>query len=258
MHAHLFIPCLVEDCQPETAEAVVEVLERLGVEVRHPSGQTCCGQLAYKTGDVASARLLARRYLDIFAAPGPVVCPSGSCVKMVRTYPELFAAGSEEHGRAVELAERTFEFCEFVADRTCLKGQPSQAPELDKLGLHLKVRACYHGSCQMQGQGVDAPRRLLAAIRGLTLLEAERPERCCGFGGVFSLQFTAVSEVLVEDKCREILATEPEIIVSAEPSCLMNVSGHMARLGQRLPALHVAQVLAAALKKETPAWRRKA
>ncbi len=247
MHAHLFIPCLVEDCQPETAEAVVEVLERLGVEVRHPAGQTCCGQLAYKTGDVKNARLLAQRYLDIFAAPGPVVCPSGSCVKMVRTYPELFEPGTHEHARAVDLAARTFEFCEFLAG----------LPGLETLGLHLKVRACYHGSCQMQGDGVDAPRRLLAAIRGLELVEAERAERCCGFGGVFSLQFTAVSEALVEDKCREILATEPEILVSAEPSCLMNISGHMARLGRRLPALHVAQVLAAALKKETPAWRAK-
>lgn len=249
MHAYLFIPCLVEDCQPETAEAVVEVLERLGVEVRHPAGQTCCGQLAYKTGDTANARALALRYLDIFSGEGPVVCPSGSCVKMVRTYPELFAPGTPEHARAVDLAARTFEFCEFVAGL----GQPG----LDKLGLHLKARACYHGSCQMQGEGVDAPRRLLAAIRGLTLVEAERAERCCGFGGVFSLQFSGVSEALVEDKCDEILATEPEILVSAEPSCLMNISGHLARLGRPLPALHVAQVLAAALKKEAPAWRRK-
>lgn len=246
MHAHLFIPCLVEDCQPETAEAVVEVLERLGVQVRHPAGQTCCGQLAYKTGDVNNARLLAARYLDLFAQPGPVVCPSGSCVKMVRTYPELFAPGTPDHARAVDLAGRTFEFCEFVAG----------LPGVGTLNAHLKVRACYHGSCQM-GPNADAPRKLLSAVRGLALLEAERAERCCGFGGVFSLQFTAVSEVLVEDKCREILALEPEILVSAEPSCLMNLSGHLARLGQRIPALHVAQVLAAGLKKEVPAWRRK-
>lgn len=246
MHAHLFIPCLVEDCQPETAEAVVEVLERLGVEVRHPAGQTCCGQLAYKTGDAGNARRLALRYLDIFAEPGPVVCPSGSCVKMVRTYPELFAPGTPDHARAVDLAGRTFEFCEFVAG---LAGA-------GLLNAHLKARACYHGSCQM-GANADAPRRLLGSVRGLVLLEAERAERCCGFGGIFSLQFTAVSEALVEDKCREILALEPEILVSAEPSCLMNLSGHLARLGQRIPALHVAQVLAASLKKETPAWRQK-
>jgi L-lactate dehydrogenase complex protein LldE len=250
MHAHLFIPCLVEDCQPEAAEAVVEVLERLGVEVRHPAGQTCCGQLAYKTGDIANARALALRYLDIFAGEGPVVCPSGSCVKMVRTYPELFAPGTEQRARAEALAARTFEFCEFVVG----------LPGLNPLGLRLKARACYHGSCQMPreaGPGSDAPRRLLGLVRGLELVEAERAERCCGFGGVFSLQFSAVSEALVEDKCREILATEPELLVSAEPSCLMNISGHLARLGRPLPALHVAQVLAAALKKEAPAWRRK-
>jgi len=232
---------------------MVTVLERLGVAVRHPAGQTCCGQLAYKTGDLKNARALALRYLDVFARPGPVVCPSGSCVKMVRTYPELFTPGTSEHARALDLAGRTFEFCEFVA------AQPGAA----QLGAHLKVRACYHGSCQMTGghaddapKGADdAPRQLLRAVRGLTLLEAERADRCCGFGGIFSLQFTAVSEALVEDKCREILAQEPEILVSAEPSCLMNISGHLARLGRPLPALHVAQVLAAGLGKAVPPWR---
>jgi len=248
MQAHLFIPCLVEDCHPEAAEAVVEVLEHLNIEVHHPAGQTCCGQLAYKTGDLKNARVLAARYLDIFAAPGPVVCPSGSCVKMVRTYPELFAPGTDEHARALDLAARTFEFCEFVAG----------LPGADQLGAHLKTRACYHGSCQLQGQtddGAEAPRKLLRGVRGLTLVEADRADRCCGFGGIFSLQFTAVSNALVEDKCREILALEPDILVSAEPSCLMNISGHLARLGKPLPALHVAQVLAAGLKKETPPWK---
>ena len=243
MHAHLFIPCLVEDCQPEAATAVAEVLEFLGVEVRHPAGQTCCGQLAYKTGDVKNARLLAARYLDIFAAPGPVVCPSGSCVKMVRTYPELFPPGTPQHARALDLAARTFEFCEFVAAQ----------PGAQRWQARLNVRACYHGSCQL-GDHADAPRQLLGSIAGLTLVEAERADRCCGFGGIFSLQFTAVSEALAEDKCTEILAQEPEILVCAEPSCLMNLSGYLARLGRPLPSLHVAQVLAAALKKETPAW----
>ena len=211
----------------------------------YPTGQTCCGQLAYKTGDIDNARRLAARYLDIFAEPGPVVCPSGSCVKMVRSYPELFVPGSVEHARALDLAARTFEFCEFVASQP---GQPF-------LTARLNVRACYHGSCQLQGDHAEAPRQLLRSILGLTLLEAERPDRCCGFGGVFSLQFSGVSEALLEDKCREILATDPEILVSAEPSCLMNISGYLARQGTPLPALHVAQVVASGLKKETRPWK---
>lgn len=237
--AHLFVPCLVEDCQPEIAEAVVAVLEHLGVSTVLPPGQTCCGQLAYKTGDVASARALALRYLDIFAAPGPVVCPSGSCVKMIHTYPSLFTPGSPEHARAVELSARTYEFCQFVVD---------ELGRVD-LGAEYHARVCYHGSCQVdRALGITvAPRALLSAVRGLELVEAERPDRCCGFGGVFSLQFSSVSEALVEDKVREILDTGAAFVASAEPSCLMNIGGALSRMGRAVPAVHVAQVLAAGL-----------
>lgn len=240
--AQLFIPCLVEDCQPEIGEAVVAVLEHLGVEPILPPGQTCCGQLAYKAGDLAGARALALRYLDVFSAPEPVVCPSGSCVKMLRTYPELFAPGSPEHARAVELSGRSFEFCQFVVEGL---------GRVD-LGARLSGRACYHGSCQVdRALGSPGPARaLLAAVAGLTLVEAERPDRCCGFGGLFALQFPGVSESLLEDKAHEILATGAEMLVSAEPSCLMNIGGYLARLPRAqgpLPALHVAQVLARGL-----------
>lgn len=252
MHAQLFIPCLVEDCLPEMAEAAQLVLERLDVSAAHPAGQTCCGQMAYKTGDLPNARKLALRYLDVFAAPGPVVCLSGSCVKMVKAYPALFDPGTDEHRRAVELAGRSFEFCAFIAAHADL------LERLGRLGPHLKLRACLHASCQLEkheNPAQDPVRRLLALVRGLTLLEPERPGRCCGFGGLFSLQFTAVSEALAEDKCREILAVEPDVLVSAEPSCLMNIDGSLARQGRPLPALHVAQVLAAAITEGKPAWK---
>ncbi len=234
MRIQLMIPCLVEDCLPEIGLAVVSVLERLGVGVDHPQGQTCCGQLAWKTGDVKNARALALRSLDLFAAPTPVVCPSGSCTKMLRTYPELFQPGSSGHARALDLAGRSFEFCEFLAG---LPGAPD-------FGAVLTARAALHRSCQLNGS--EAPWRLLDAVRGLTLLEPERPDRCCGFGGLFSLQFPGVSESLLEDKAHELLALDADILVSAEPSCLLNISGYLARLGRLAGpgrALHVAQVL---------------
>jgi L-lactate dehydrogenase complex protein LldE len=238
MRIKLMIPCLVEDCLPEIGLAAVSVLERLGVTVDHPRGQTCCGQMAYKAGDRANARALALRVLDLFAGSEAVVCPSGSCAKMLRTYPELFEPGAPDHARALDLAGRVFEFCEFVMT---LPGAPD-------FGGELKIRAALHRSCQLDGS--EAPQRLLSAVRGLTLLEPERPERCCGFGGLFSLQFPAVSESLLEDKAHEILALEPELLVSAEPSCLMNIGGYLARLGRLTGpgrALHVAQVLDLAL-----------
>jgi L-lactate dehydrogenase complex protein LldE len=239
MRIKLMIPCLVEDCLPEIGLAVVSVLERLGVGVDHPQGQTCCGQMAFKTGDAAGARAQALRSLDLFAGTDPVVCPSGSCTKMLRTYPELFPPGTPDHARALNLAGRVFEFCAFVL---ALPGAPD-------FGAQLNARAALHRSCQLDGS--EAPQKLLSAVRGLTLLEPERPERCCGFGGLFSLQFPAVSESLLEDKAHELLALDPDILVSAEPSCLMNIGGYLARLGRAgrpVRALHAAQLLDLALK----------
>lgn len=243
MRVLLQIPCLVEDCLPDIGLAAVAVLERLGFDVAHPAGQTCCGQPAFKTGDAGGARAQARRMFEIFAGPDPVVSLSGSCAKMLRAYPGLFAPGTDEHARALDLAGRSFEFCGFLA------AQPDFAG-LARLAPILKARACLHRSCQLDG--ADAPGRVLALVRGLVLVEPERPERCCGFGGLFSLQFPAVSESLLEDKAHEILACEADLLVSAEPSCLMNIGGYLARLGRPLPVLHVAQLLAEALGG--PSW----
>ncbi len=239
----LLVPCLVEDCLPEIGEAVVAVLEHLGLTPALPPGQTCCGQMAYKTGDWSRARALALRVLDIFGDAAPVVCPSGSCVKMVHSYPELFEPGSADHARAVALAARTHEFCAFLTDEL---GR-------EDLGARFVARACFHASCQVatldERQGTTPALRLLAAVRGLTVVQPERADRCCGFGGLFSVQFPTLSESLVEDKAHEILDTGASLVVSAEPSCLMNIGGYLARLGKGLPALHVAQILAAGLPK---------
>jgi L-lactate dehydrogenase complex protein LldE len=231
----LQIPCLVEDCLPEIGLAAVAVLERLGFDVEHPAGQTCCGQLAYKTGDVSAARALAKRMFDLFPGPDPVVSPSGSCAKMLRTYPQLFRRGTTDYARALDLAGRTYELCAFLASQ----------PAMTRLAPTLRTRACLHRSCQLEGS--DAPARVLGQVRGLTLLDPARPDRCCGFGGLFSVQFPSVSEALLEEKVDEILATQPDLIVTAEPSCLMNISGYLARQGGKVPVLHVAQVLAKAL-----------
>ncbi len=253
--AQLMIPCLVQDCLPEIGEAVADVLEHLGLALELPPGQTCCGQPAYKCGDWDTARALALRALDIFSDPSaqgaPVVCPSGSCVKMVRSYPDLFTPGTPDHARALALAARTFEFCEFVTD---VLGREDLGAQCAAEG----TRACFHASCQVEqlgqaghsGQGPTPALRLLARVRGLEVVQPERADRCCGFGGLFAVQFASLSESLVQDKAREILDTGASLVVSAEPSCLMNIGGYLARLGLPngpLPALHVAQVLAMGL-----------
>lgn len=231
----LLVPCLVENFLPEAAEAAASVLSRLGVRVKVPRGQTCCGQPLYKSGCEDEARALAQRALDVFAGSQPVVAPSGSCVRMLRDYPLLFAGRSRLRQRAEDLASRTFELTEYIV--RVLGVQDTQSC--------FKSKAVYHDSCQVgRGLGLtDEPRALLCKVQGLTLLEPSRPEMCCGFGGIFSLQYPELAGALVAEKVEDLLATGADTVISAEVSCLMNIRHYVAKHDLPLKTMHIAQVL---------------
>ena len=113
----LFIPCLVDAFAPEVGEAVAAVLRRLGIDPVYPEGQTCCGQPAFNSGYRKEARTAARHFIEVFEPYGQIVCPSGSCVAMVRHhYAPLFEKDRIWLERARETASRTFEFTEYLVD----------------------------------------------------------------------------------------------------------------------------------------------
>jgi L-lactate dehydrogenase complex protein LldE len=151
----LFVTCIIDTLYPEAGEAVVRVLERAGVEVAVPRGQTCCGQPAFNAGMRKEARRMAEHTLRVFeAAPGPVVVPSGSCAAMIRhSYPELFTGDAEWLPRVKALAKRTYELTEFLVD----------VLGVIDLGARYPGRITYHSSCHLLRElGVDRqPRALL-------------------------------------------------------------------------------------------------
>ncbi len=237
MKVALFVPCIVQDFQPQVAQATARVLARAGVSVHYPKGQTCCGQLQYKSGNWKSARAVARHFMEVFQDCEAVVAPSGSCVNMVRKYyPELFRDEALWMDRALELGKRVFELTEFLIG----------VAKVEDLGAQWRARAVYHDSCQVyRALGIHKePRALLSRVKDLELVEMEQADVCCGFGGSFSLQFPAVSEAMVADKVAHILATGAELLVSAEISCLMNIGGYLLKQGHRVQAVHIAEVLA--------------
>ena len=175
----LFIQCIVDSCFPEVGEAMVKVLERQGLALDYPPDQTCCGQPAFNAGYRDEAARLALHYLDVFEHAEVIVCPSGSCVNMVRHhYMELFAKDPRQLERAKRVAAKTFEFSEFLVD----------ALGVTDVGATWNGAVTYHDSCHLlRGLGVkDQPRALLSKVRGLTLVEMTRSDECCGFGGTFS------------------------------------------------------------------------
>jgi L-lactate dehydrogenase complex protein LldE len=115
------------------------------------------------------------------------------------------------------------------------------------VGARLRARAAYHPTCHsLRGLRVgDRPYRLLRAVRELELVELERADECCGFGGTFAVKNAGTSAAMGEDKAAAVRASGAEILVAGDRSCLMHVGGVLARDASPIRTMHLAEVLAA-------------
>jgi L-lactate dehydrogenase complex protein LldE len=240
----VLVTCLVDLFRPSVGFAAVALLEQAGCTVEVPRAQTCCGQPAYNSGDKEDAKAIARQVIAAFAGYDYVVAPSGSCAGMVKVhYPQLFADEPERRAAAEELAARTWELVAFLVD---VRG-------MDAVAARWPMRATYHDACSgLRELGVkDQPRRLLASVAGLRLAELPGAEMCCGFGGTFCVKYPEISDKMVGDKAAEIAASGAAAVLAGDLGCLLNIAGKLARLGVRVEARHIAEVLAG--MTDTPA-----
>ncbi len=213
----LFVTCLVDQVLPEVGIATVRLLRRAGYTVEFPPGQTCCGQPFFNSGFSDEARRLAKRTIEIFEPYSAVVLPSGSCTTMVRLeYLHLFEDEPEWKARAEALAQKIFEISEFLIVHETL-------PQTNS-GEVLPVGVTYHDSCHMcRLLGLkDEPRKALTKT-GARLIEMPESDRCCGFGGLFSVKMPEISQAITSRKVNEAAETRAEILVSADPGCLMQM-----------------------------------
>jgi L-lactate dehydrogenase complex protein LldE len=233
----LLITCIIDTLYPETGEAVVRVLQRAGVQVAVPRGQTCCGQPAFNAGMRSEARSMAEHMIRVFeAAPGPVVVPSGSCASMIRhSYPELFSGDEAWLPRVEALAKRTYELTEFLVD----------VLGVTDLGARYPGRITYHSSCHLLRElGVDRqPRALLAAVQEAEFVELPNTEECCGFGGVFSVEQPELSAAMLQRKIANLEASQAPILVACDAGCITNINGGLHRLGKSQRAVYIAEIL---------------
>ena len=236
----LFVTCLVDLFRPSVGFAAVELLEAAGCKVAVPAAQTCCGQPAYNMGDRADTREIARQTVKAFQDFDYVVAPSGSCAAMIKEhYPALFAGEPELQSQAEALAEKTHELISFLADVLKVEGVDAQ----------YRGKVTYHDSCSgLRELGVkQQPRRLLASVEGLELVELQEAEVCCGFGGTFCVKYPEVSNKIVETKAEHIEGSQADLLLAGDLGCLMNMAGKLKRRGAKVEARHVAEVLAGKL-----------
>ena len=235
MRVSLFVTCLSEMFYPNVAKDVTEVLERLGCEVEFPKGQVCCGQPAFNSGYLKDAQKAARQMIKAFAGAEYIVTPSGSCAAMFKEYPGMFSDEPEWKEKAQELADKTYEFTQFIVN----------VLGVEDLGVTFEAKATYHTSCHMTrllGES-EAPFKLLNYVKGLELLPLQNNYDCCGFGGTFSVKMVPISEQMVDEKIKHVEETEAEVLIGADNGCLMNIQGRMNRKGKPIKVMHIAEIL---------------
>ncbi len=217
---------------------MVEVFNRLGVEVHFPAKQTCCGQPAFNAGLRDDASQLAKHTIQVFeASKDDIVAPSGSCVGMIRHgYPELFANDPVWLPRAEAIAARAYEFTEYLVD----------VLRVSDVGARWDGMLTYHPSCHLlRDLGVDRqPRELLARVRGATIVELPHAEECCGFGGVFSVEHPEISAEMLNRKITNIEASGAPTLVLADSGCRMHIAGGLSKQNKTQKVVHIAEVLA--------------
>jgi L-lactate dehydrogenase complex protein LldE len=201
------------------------------------------------TGCREDTRPLAVKFLRVFKDYEYVVCPSGSCVSMVRHHYDEYLTGKPGFE---ELKGKTFELCEFLSD--VLKVGRIEGHFPHKVGLH---NSC-HGhrelrlgaASELVGPSYNKVRKLLESIDGIELTELARPDECCGFGGTFAVNEEAISSMMGMDRVRDHEQAGTEVLTAVDMSCLMHMQGLIRRRNKPIQVMHVAQVFAGRVLKD--------
>ena len=244
MKIGLFIPCYVDAVFPEVGMATYKLLCHLGLDVDYPQGQTCCGQPMANAGFERQAVPLAQKFETLFRGYDYVVAPSVSCTAFIRmNYQRLL-----DH--ECQTAKQCMDVVEFLHDVVKLNRRLGPFPH--KVSLH---NSC-HGVREL---GLSSPseqnvakfnkiRDLLQLVDGIEIVEPERPDECCGFGGMFAVEETAVSAQMGRDKVERHMATGAEFVTGPDCSCLMHMQGVARKQGLDIKFRHVAEILAAGIE----------
>lgn len=245
MKVGLFIPCYVDALYPQVGVASYKLLSALGVDVDYPLNQTCCGQPQSNAGFEEMAVEHAEHFEELFAGYDYVVGPSASCAAFVKlNYPRLL------HGKhECASAGKIMDIVEFLHDVLKVEKLPGVFPHVVSV----------HNSCHgVRELGLSTPsernekpaskiRDLLEMVEGITVREPERPDECCGFGGMFSVEESEVSIRMGENKLRRHMDTGAEFITGPDSSCLMHMQGIARKNNAPIRFIHVVEIMAAGL-----------
>ena len=243
MAVGLLSGCVMPLMQGDAMRAAVRVLQRNGCDVVVPDAQGCCGALNLHAGDLELGRRMARRNIDAFRNAGVdvVVTASAGCGSSMKDYGDLLCGDAGYADFAHEFAANTRDITEFLAEL------PVEPPKSE-----LPWRVTMQDPCHLaHAQRItDAPRQVLRSVPGLRLMEMAESSLCCGSAGFYSLIQPEMSQRLQRRKIGNALATDAEVIASANPGCISQLEAGLRSAQADVKVMHVVEILDAAYRRE--------
>lgn len=236
MKVYFFATCLGSIAYSNTCVNAIKLLQKEGVEVIFKKDQTCCGQPSYNSGYYEDSRKVAMYNIKLFDKPYPIVVPSGSCAGMMKVdYLELFE-NDPNYAMVKDFSSRIYELSDFLYKE--LKVNYEDKGE--------KTKVTWHSNCHALrvAKSIESSKSLIRQLKNVELIELEREEECCGFGGTFSIKEPEISNAMVLEKIEDIKSRNVEYLVSADAGCLMNISGAMKKNQVNVKPIHLYDFLA--------------
>ena len=236
MKVYFFGTCLGSTVYSNALMNSIKLLQHFGVEVIYKKDQTCCGQPSYNSGFYEETKTIALHQINLFNEPYPIVVPSGSCTGMMsHDYIDLFK-GTEHEKKVEEFSKRVFDLGEFLHKELKVELQDTGKP----------VKITWHSNCHGMriAKCTDSAKALLRQLSNVELIELEREDKCCGFGGTFSVKEPEISKAMVERKIQDIVSRNVEYIIAGDAGCLLNISGAMDKMGIKIGHAHLYDFLA--------------
>ena len=246
MNIGLFIPCYIDQLYPQVGIATLHILERLGLSVTYPTNQTCCGQPMANSGFEHLTKDTSHNFVTNFSEFDYIVCPSGSCTLHIKDH----LHDDANPDKAISTRKKIVELTEFLTDIIGVKNLDAHFPH--KVGLH---QSC-HGlrglklaqMSELIAPPFSKPEKLLNMVKGLELIELERKDECCGFGGTFCVFEEAVSVKMGQDRVTDHTVHGAEYITGVDMSCLMHLDGILRRQKSNVKVIHIAEILNSVMK----------
>ena len=238
----LFIPCFMNELYPEASMATLKLLEKLNFNVEYPIEQTCCGQPMANSGCSQDIEKLAHRFVNTFKNYDYVVAPSGSCVTMVKEHYEPFFNDDKNYNK---IKTSIYEITEFLHDIV----------KIDKLDSKFNHKVGIHNSChghrvlklgspsELNITPFNKLENLLSLVEGIELVQLNRKDECCGFGGTFCVTEEAISVAMGKDRINDHVNSQVEVMTGADMSCLMHMQGIMNRDKTPIKVMHISEIL---------------